>query len=221
MGLDMYMSKVKKIDGMTLEEITETAEYIDYLNRPSEYESCSYEAWCGRNEYKVRKDKIDEVKANIKKRYSSWDDKKEYGYDGIADGAAYWRKANQIHKWFVDNCGDGIDECQMMNISKSKLELLLHIAQKVKDSCELVEGKIQNGYTFENGKETPIMEDGKYIKDPTVAKELLPASEGFFFGSTAYDQWYLDDIESTIEQISKILETTDFDKEYVTYQASW
>lgn len=25
---------------------------------------------------------------------------------------AYWRKANAIHKWFVDNVQDGIDECQ-------------------------------------------------------------------------------------------------------------
>ena len=65
------------------------------------------------------------------------------------------------------------------------------------------------------------MVDGKYIKDTSVAEELLPTSSGFFFGGTNYDQWYLEDIDDTIKQIKSILETTDFDNEYVLYQASW
>ena len=222
MGLDMYMDRVKKIDGMTLNEIFATADYIDYLNRPSKYSSSSLEQWCGRKEDEVRKDKINDVKARLHTTYGAWDLDKEYGHEGVNDGVAYWRKANAIHKWFVDNCGDGIDECQTMEVSQEQLEELLDIAQKVKDSCELVDGDIQNGYTFdENGKEVPIIEKGKYIKDPTVAEKLLPVAKGFFFGSTNYDQWYLEDIESTIKQISEILKTTDFDNEYITYCASW
>jgi hypothetical protein len=30
----------------------------------------------------------------------------------VIEDVAYWRKANAIHKWFVDNCQDGVDECQ-------------------------------------------------------------------------------------------------------------
>ena len=30
----------------------------------------------------------------------------------VTIGVGYWRKANQIHKWFVDNCQNGRDECQ-------------------------------------------------------------------------------------------------------------
>ena len=30
----------------------------------------------------------------------------------IEINVGYWRKANAIHKWFVDNVQDGIDECQ-------------------------------------------------------------------------------------------------------------
>ena len=26
---------------------------------------------------------------------------------------AYWRKSNQIHRWFVDNVQDGIDDCEV------------------------------------------------------------------------------------------------------------
>jgi len=33
----------------------------------------------------------------------------------------YWRKANQIHAWFVDNCQDGRDECQESYVDRDKL----------------------------------------------------------------------------------------------------
>ena len=37
----------------------------------------------------------------------------------------YWRKANQIHKWFVDNTQDGEDECEPTPVSKEQLQQLL------------------------------------------------------------------------------------------------
>ena len=221
MGLDMYINRVKKIDGMTLTQILDTESYIDYLDRDAKYSDCSFEDWCGGNIDNVRKDKLDDVRANIFICYPAWDTKKEFGYKTVSDNIAYWRKANAIHQWFVNNCGDGIDECQIMELNKEQLETLLNIAKKVKKSCVLVEGKINNGYTFKDGKEVPIIEDGKYIKDPSVAKELLPTTSGFFFGSTSYNQWYFEDITDTIKQLTKILKTTDFDNEYVFYHASW
>ena len=36
----------------------------------------------------------------------------------------YWRKANHIHAWFVDHCGDGVDEGQEIYVSKENLEAL-------------------------------------------------------------------------------------------------
>jgi len=38
---------------------------------------------------------------------------------------AYWRKANQIHKYFVDKCGDGKDDCQDMYVNPDHLKDLL------------------------------------------------------------------------------------------------
>ena len=40
-----------------------------------------------------------------------------------ADGkeTGYWRKANAIHAWFVKNCGGGVDECQRMEVTQTKL----------------------------------------------------------------------------------------------------
>lgn len=65
------------------------------------------------------------------------------------------------------------------------------------------------------------MEDGKYVKDPSVAEELLPSTSGFFFGSTDYDEWYIDDIKRTIDIITKVLETTDFETQMLYYCSSW
>ena len=45
--------------------------------------------------------------------------------------AMYWRKANAIHKWFVDNVQDGIDECQESLIEPEKLYELRDICKTV------------------------------------------------------------------------------------------
>ena len=44
---------------------------------------------------------------------------------------AYWRKANHIHKWFVDNCQDGDDRCQESYVSREQLQELLGICKQV------------------------------------------------------------------------------------------
>ena len=50
---------------------------------------------------------------------------------GIVEEVMYWRKANAIHGWFVDNCQDGIDECQKTYITKSDLIDLKELCEKV------------------------------------------------------------------------------------------
>jgi hypothetical protein len=38
--------------------------------------------------------------------------------------AMYWRKANAIHKWFVDHCQDGEDDCKEYEVEHGKLREL-------------------------------------------------------------------------------------------------
>ena len=45
--------------------------------------------------------------------------------------AVYWRKANAIHKWFVDNIQDGIDECDLYRVPYSKLMILKELCDEV------------------------------------------------------------------------------------------
>jgi hypothetical protein len=43
---------------------------------------------------------------------------------------AYWRKANQIHNWFVANIQEGIDNCREYYVSQNQLKQLLDICEK-------------------------------------------------------------------------------------------
>lgn len=52
----------------------------------------------------------------------------------VSTTAVYWRKANAIHKWFVDNCQDGIDECQQAYVARRDLESLLYVCQRALDT---------------------------------------------------------------------------------------
>ena len=55
----------------------------------------------------------------------------------IVEEVAYWRKANQIHNWFVQNVQNGIDECQSSYVSREQLEELLDVCKKVEADNEL------------------------------------------------------------------------------------
>jgi hypothetical protein len=142
----------------------------------------------------------------------------------ITERIGYWRKANQIHQWFVDHVQGGEDDCGEYPVEWDTLMELLEVCKKVKSSCKLMGGAITNGYTIENGVKIPIVEDGKEIADPELAKQLLPTTPGFFFGSTDYDEYYMADIDNTIEIIEELIKEKG-DKPYLSgdiyYQSSW
>jgi hypothetical protein len=49
----------------------------------------------------------------------------------IQEELGYWRKANAIHQWFVDNVQDGVDECQESYVTTEQLQQLLDIVKQV------------------------------------------------------------------------------------------
>lgn len=49
----------------------------------------------------------------------------------ISIPAGYWRKANQIHKWFVNNVQDGEDDCMEYYVSIDQLKALKTICEQV------------------------------------------------------------------------------------------
>ena len=125
----------------------------------------------------------------------------------IDEEVMYWRKANHIHAWFVDNVQDGQDNCGTYHVSWEQLRALLLRCEKLIEASELVDGMIYAGTVYD--KEHPQgfvrREPGKVIKDDTVARKLLPTRAGFFFGCEEYDEDYLDDVLKTRNWIVDML----------------
>lgn len=136
----------------------------------------------------------------------------------VALEAGYWRKANAIHRWFVENVQDGQDDCREYYVSRDQLKELLDIVNTVLDASELVDGDVVNGYKIDKTGKHPMIEQGKVIKDPSVAEELLPTASGFFFGSTEYNQYYIEDLKLTKQIVEEAL--ADEEGQYY-YASSW
>lgn len=122
----------------------------------------------------------------------------------LAFEIGYWRKANHIHKWFVDHVQDGNDDCAEHYVSKQHLEELY-------DRCLVIKDIEQSSSSLEEKQE-------KY-------EELLPTQSGFFFGNTNYTEDYLDGINETIAIIEKEKESEFWnDSElsvFYSYHSSW
>ena len=161
MGLDMYLSK---------------DEYV------STYDSNDY----------GEVDRVVGFEITVKKELSNGTMKEETFKSGypthgltILVPVAYWGKANQIHRFFIDSCADGYEMQTDMYVSGHTLEQLLERCKKV-------------------------------LANHSLAEELLPTTDGFFFGSLKYDEHYFQDLEETVEALKDL----DFEADY-RYHASW
>lgn len=200
MGLDMYLFKSKGKKDYTLQELKN---FSNQISRKEEGEPYS----------ELEQSLIDKGIVSKQGEYIEW-------YSAFSE-IGYWRKANHIHEWFVKNVQNEIDDCDYYEVSKTQIQTLLELCKEVDKHSILVDGKITNGQRFENGDWVDIKEDGKYIEDPTVANALLPTSSGFFFGNTDYNEFYLDDIKYTITLLEEVLDTFDFENDYLVYSSSW
>lgn len=227
MGLDMYLDKVKILTkdipaNNLLKKLGDVNNYYSWLHRPKEYQSSSLEEWSRTSIDDVDMELVDKYQHEYKKRYSVWDKDCQYGFETIFQPIGYWRKANQIHGWFVKHVQNDVDDCGSYLVTKEQLEKLLDACEKVNACSVLVNEKVQNGYSHDDkGNKVPVYAEMKIIANPTVAKELLPCESGFFFGNIEYDEWYYEDIKSTIHILKKVLEETDFTTEMVLYSSSW
>jgi hypothetical protein len=136
----------------------------------------------------------------------------------VIEEVAYWRKFNALHAWFIQQCADGVDECQPIYVSSGKIRELLETLQKVKCILESSQSKkAQTESVLLNGEESLVETDvNKNIEE---LENLFPTAAGFFFGSTEYDEYYEREVSETIELIESLLEeegNTDYE-----YQASW
>lgn len=112
----------------------------------------------------------------------------------------YWRKANAIHAWFEryllrERGIQEIEDCESYVIGTKCLEELVADCKSVlaysQDKC------------FEE-----------------VASRYMPTQHGFFYGSTDYGEWYVDNLQETATELASILLNSDEDDEFI-YTAWW
>ena len=226
MGLDMYLNRMPRYKNVTVNQIEVIESYFGWIEKRKEgnsYANCSFEEWCG---YSINElpdiDALNYFKPFYVIRHSDWDEEKKYGHKGIMDEVGYWRKANQIHAWFVDHVQDGEDDCDYHHeVTKKILEELRDTCIEVLSESVMVVGQVKNGSSCTNGKWVDNYEPGKVIINPEVAKALLPTQSGFFFGGTDYDEYYVEDLKYTIDMINRVLATTDFNTQMLYYRSSW
>mgnify|MGYP003334431133 CR=1 FL=1 len=138
----------------------------------------------------------------------------------IEEEVMYWRKANQIHNWFVTNIQDGNDNCGTYYVDYDTLQQLLDKCKEalaVINESEVVMTKIKTGWDS-NG--TTYADISTYDCADAI-NEIIPPTSGFFFGGTLYDEWYERDLEYTVERFEKILADPAFAKSDFYYQSSW
>jgi len=86
------------------------------------------------------------------------DDMRAIAVKEVTVEAAYWRKANAIHKWFVDNVQNSVDNCGTYDVSREQLTELLELIECILKergrACELL--PTQGGFFFRCGGCPPI-----------------------------------------------------------------
>lgn len=92
-------------------------------------------------------EKVENLFPELKGRTSSFD---KSVVKQVEIEIGYWRKANAIHRWFVDNCQDGEDNCKPYLVRREDLEKLRDLCQQVLDDHEKASELLppQEGFFF-------------------------------------------------------------------------
>lgn len=199
MGLDMYLTRYSKAD-VDKEELDRLKEYVRESCRhqtkdmtdgiPLDFmPSLNPEAigfFAGANKF---------VEDSLSPVIIDKEGRKKLLWFTLGHEVAYWRKANAVHRWFVENVQDGEDDCKAYFVTKEQLRTLLNCTEKALEAYK--------------------------ARDFAECETHLPTMEGFFFGETKYDNWYEEDLNHTVEALSKVIHSLDWNKEMLTYRASW
>ena len=134
---------------------------------------------------------IPEEIREMRSELAKLDKRYDDAYKSLYSEAAYFRKVNFLLPYF------GYEE-NLSEIVISRCEV-----EELVDDCKRVLA----------AKDTDEAE--------SVADELLPTEEGFFFGNTDYDNWYFNDVREVADKFAEILDTFDFDKNELVMSCWW
>ena len=97
-------------------------------------------------------------------------------FTNIDHQVGYWRKANAIHNWFVEQCADGVDNCQDIYVSVNKAKELRELCRQVLEDHSKASELLPtcSGFFFGTTEY-----DEWYFKDLEYCVELLDRVIGF------------------------------------------
>ena len=160
---------------------------------------------------------------------------------------AYWRKVNFLHGWFVRTLAGNVDECQDITVRKCNMESLKVLVDEACDIIRKAKFVPQKDISKKDDWQAKLVDDPDKptipvqwnedairfegleantpyrLSDEAAEKlgDILPYTEGFFFGSYCYGLWYAEDMLELQPELEKLLAEWD-DNEYTyIYQASW
>jgi hypothetical protein len=139
----------------------------------------------------------------------------------------HWKKHNQWFEKISEAVGDDAKYMDTafgggmvaveMKIGQWRKANAIH--QWFVDNCQGGEDDCREAYVSRE-KVTELRDLCKEVlADHSKADDLLPTQEGFFFGSTEYDQWYFEDLEETVNILDNALSMPD--EWDFAYQSSW
>jgi hypothetical protein len=137
----------------------------------------------------------------------------------VIEEIAYWRKFNALHGWIIDNCNNGDDPNASKDIylSNENVKLLLETLNQALDIINNSKETKTNEKDFFSGKkfEYTVFDCAEKIN------EIFPPTEGFFFGSTAIDSYFKQNVEYSIEVFEEVLSDMENDDSEFYYSCSW
>lgn len=134
-----------------------------------------------------------------KEYYDKYDAAYESGVD-FKEQVARWHNANAIHNWFCNHC-ECLEDQVLYKVTREDVLRLVGTICRVLAASE-------------------VIPETNTIRDPSLAQELLPTYKGYFFGSTDYDNRYIDQLEFSIEELGKALGAMEKNS-VLFYYANW
>lgn len=100
----------------------------------------------------------------------------------IEEEVGYWRKANQIHNWFVENIQGGVDDCREAWVDLDDLEKLLEVCKQVRDDHSLAPTLLPSvsGFFF-GGTEYNEYYFEEINNTISILEEALKSNSGDFY----------------------------------------
>lgn len=117
MGLDMYMFSLPKVAGRRFEDIVQASLTLEREGR----EALPEDILRGFEPFMRKRDSFGEA------------------YETVLEEVGYWRKANHIHRWFVEHIQDGKDDQGSYEVTREDLLSLRWLCEKVLKNPERAE----------------------------------------------------------------------------------